>query len=310
MSIIRYLGNRVSQFDLFSLRFPLTFYRSSVSSSLPYYKYSLYCILLILLLPISALSQMELWTVGTAKTIPEHHLELSVFRPARFGITKSLEVSANPFAFIMFPHAQIKKNWYNRRFSVATVHGINYPSMALKMLKKRNKEEYLSEDVVVPTIFALKNELIISKLLKPKTTCDADNYLLSLKLGVQFASTSQNSTLTSIEKPMLYPRTEIYHKRTLWYAGLDLDARLNSFINYCIDVDYLSLGGEIKDYAIEHKMLVMTKLTNSLTIMAGYKLAYTTYDNKQAVNLNIVPLVDISWVYKFPKRKELGLFKD
>ncbi len=273
-------------------------------------KYLRHFILLILLLPTPALSQMELWTVGTAKTIPEHHLEISIFRPARFGITKSLEVSANPFAFFILPHAQIKKNWYNRRLSIATVHGINYPKIALNKLKKRNKADYLDKDVIVPTIFALKNELIISKLLKPKTTCNADNYLLSLKLGVQFAIKSKNSTLTNIEKPLLYPRTEIYHKRTLWYAGLDLDARFNSFINYCIDIDYLSLGGDIKDYAIEHKTLIMTKLTNSLTIAAGYKLAYTTYDDKQAASLYIAPLIDISWVYKFPKRKEVGLFKD
>ncbi len=303
MRIIRYLGNGLNKFGLISsfpsvLRLPLA------------YKHLIYCILATIISPISAFSQMELWTVGTAKTIPEHHLEISIFRPARFGITKSLEVSANPFAFLMFPHAQIKKNWYNRRLSIATVHGINYPKPALNRLKKRDKADYLSKDVIVPTIFAFKNELIISKLLKPRTTCDADNYLLSLKLGVQFATTSKNSTLTNIEKPLLYPRTEIYHKRTLWYAGLDLDARFNSFINYCIDIDYLLLGGEIKDYAIEHKTLVMTKLTNSLTIAAGYKLAYTTYDDKQAASIYIAPLIDISWVYKFPKRKEMGLLKN
>ncbi len=100
---------------------------------------------------------MELWTVGTARTIPEHRLEISMFRPARFGVTNSLEVSANPFVFLMLPHAQVKKNWYNREIMIASVHGLNFPRRALKKLKKRNKAGYLGSDVVVPTILAFKN---------------------------------------------------------------------------------------------------------------------------------------------------------
>ncbi len=264
---------------------------------------------LFILLPLSVFAQIELWTIGTGKTIPEHQLEISIFRPARFGITKSIEIAAHPIAFFALPHVQVKKNWYDKEVSLASVHALNYPTIALNMLRKRDKEGYIPIDTKVPGILAFRNEIIVSRILKERTTCSAENYLLSLKLGVQFAmKMSNNSTLSSIEKSILYPRTEIYHKRTLWYAGLDLDARFNHFINYCIDVDYLSLGGKTKDYVIEHKLLILTKLTNSVTISGGYKLVYTSFNNQDNTKLSVYPLIDLSWVYKFRKKKEMGLF--
>ncbi len=267
------------------------------------------CLSLIVILSVSGLafSQMELWTVGTAKTIPKRNLEISLFRPARFGISSKLEFSAHPIGFFFIPHAQIKKNWYDGGISIATVHGINYPTIALKLLKNLDREDYLRKDDVVPQIVAFKNEIIISKLLKKRTTCEAGNYLLSLKFGIQLSTAKADSSLSHIQNPILYPRTEIYHPSNLWYVGIDLDARFNSYINYCIDVDYLSVGGEWKDYAIEHKALIMTKLTNSVTVAAGYKLTYTTLNDQQRTTLYLFPLIDISWVYKFRKKKELGL---
>ncbi len=262
---------------------------------------------LMLFVSVSIFSQIEIWTVGTAKTIPEYNLELSILRPARFGITKSLEISAHPIAFPLLPHAQIKKKWYDRHFIFATVHGFNYPNIALNILKKMNKEDYLHKDDVIPRILAFKNEMIISKVLKKRTTCEAENYLLSVKFGIQTSFAKADTTLSSIQNPILYPRTEIYHDRTLWYAGIDLDARFNSYINYSIDLDYLSVGGEQKDYAIEHKALAMTKLTNSLTIAAGYKLTFTTLNDQHRMILYLFPLIDISWVYKFRKKRELDL---
>lgn len=275
-------------------------------------KHLRFYILLILFLPLSAFSQTKIWSVGSALTVPHRHLELSMFRASRFGLTKRLEISTKPLTLFVFPHVQLKKTWYKAgTFSFATAHGFYYPSNAMKVLKKRKIKDYLNENDSIPKIFAFKNELIFSKFLKKRTTCDYPNYLLSLKLGVQFANVNNDSTFGHIEHPILYPRTEIYHKRTLWYAGLDLDARLTRTINFCIDVDYLSLDddSDVKDYAWEHKFLLMGELTNSVSISGGYKLCYTTYRERHRTTIYWFPLIDISWVYKFKsKKKEMGLF--
>ena len=256
---------------------------------------------------IQTFAQLEFWTVGTGKTIPESQLEVSLFRPARYGITKTLEVSAQPFAFVVFPNGQIKKNWYDREISVATVHGLNYPTMFLNMVRKRDMEDYIPVDSVVPQLFVFKNEVIASRMLKEATSCEAENYLLSVKLGFQFALKFGESTLPQMYKPIVYHRTSVYHDKLLWYIGVDLDAHLNHFINYCVDVDFLSVGLGIDDWAIEHKGLVMMKFTNSLMATAGYKLSFGTYQEGRGTGFGIYPVADISWTYRFKKRKEKQL---
>ncbi|MDF1546653.1 MAG: hypothetical protein P1P88_02450 [Bacteroidales bacterium] len=255
---------------------------------------------------------MEIWTVGTGKTIPQGHLEVSFFRPARYGITKTLEVSAQPISFFVFPNAQVKKTWYDREISVATVHGLNYPTWFLNMVRKRNNPELIPIDSVVPQLFVFKNEVIASKMLKEATSCEAANYLLSLKLGFQFALKYKESTLPEIYKPIIYQRTSVYHDKLLWYVGADLDAHFNDFINYSVDIDFLSVGLGIDDWEIEHKGMIMWKLTNSLMAMVGYKFSFGSYQEGAGSGFGIYPMADISWTYKFRKKKQeqLNLFKD
>ncbi len=250
---------------------------------------------------------MEIWTVGTAKTIPKGFLEVSVFRPARYGLTKTLEVSAQPIAFFVIPNAQIKKNWYDKKFSIATVHGINYPTFLLK-IASNHREDIVPHNTTVPQLFVFKNEVIGSIMLKEKTSCEAANNFLSVKIGTQFALKFGKSTLPDIEKPVLYPRTSVYQDTLLWYVGVDLDAHLNEFINYSVDADFLSVGLTIGDWAIEHKGILMMKLTNSLMVLAGYKLSYGTMPNGS--KFGIYPMADISWTYVFKKAKgkQLDLF--
>lgn len=273
-------------------------------------RFCLILILVLMLVPDRLIGQIEIWTVGTAKTIPQGHLEISLLRPARYGIGRSLEVSAQPLIFPVFPNGQIKKNWYDKKFSIATVHGLNYPTMFLNIVRKRDREDLIPRDSIVPQLIVFKNEVIGSIMLKKETSCEAANYFLSVKLGTQFAFKFKESTLPDIQKPVLYPRTSVYHDTLLWYVGVDLDAHLNSFINYSVDVDFLSVGLGIGDWAIEQKGILMTKLTNSLMVLAGYKLSYGTMPDR--ARLGIYPFADISWTYRFrtQKSKQLKLFDD
>ena len=273
-------------------------------------KIKYFLIFLFLINSIDLFSQLEIWTVGTARTIPKNRLEVSAFRPARYGLTNSLEVSAQPFAFVFFPNAQIKKNWINKSISVATVHGLNYPTMFLNFARKRNREDIIPIDSIVPNLIVVKNEVIISKILKEGESCEAENFLLSLKIGAQFALKFGESTLPLIEKPIIYQRTSVYHDKLLWYVGADLDGHINGFLNFSVDVDFFSVGAGIDDYAIEHKGLVLMGITNSLTVAGGYKISYGSYSAGN--QFFIWPLIDISWKYNFKTKKpqQLDLFRD
>ena len=269
-------------------------------------------LLLILIInsSLNLFSQLKLWTVGTAKTITEGRLEINAFRHSRYGLTKSIELSTQPFSFLFLPNIQLKKTWYDKSISVATVHGLNYPTMFLNFTRKRNRNDLIPIDSIVPNLFVIKNEVIVSKMLKKASSCEAENYLLSLKLGVQFALKFGESTLPIIEKPIIYQRTSVYHDKLLWYVGADLDGHLNDFLNFSTDIDFLSVGKGIDDFAIEHKGLILMGLTNSLTATAGYKISYGSYPSGN--KFFICPLIDISWTYNFKtaKSKQIDLFND
>ena len=274
------------------------------------FKYILITILLFLFGSFNNYAQLEIWTVGTASTIPEGHLDVSVFRPARYGISKTFEVSAQPFIFAVLPNAQLKKTWYKKEIVLASVHGINYPTMFLNMVRKRDNADLIPIDSIVPQLFAIKNEIIVSKILKKATTCTAENYVLSLKLGFQFAFQFGDNTMPQIEKPILYPRTYIYHKEVLWYVGADIDGHLNSFINFSADLDFLSLGLGINDIAVEHKGMLMMSLTKSLMVLGGYKLSFGTYPS--GARFAVYPIIDLSWkyIFKYRKAKQKDLFEE
>ncbi len=267
-------------------------------------------LLLILLInsSVNLFSQLQIWTVGTARTIAPNKLEVSAFRPARYGLSRTLELSAQPFAFLFLPNLQIKKNWFNGFVSLSSVHGVNYPTMLLNFTRKRDRSDIIPIDSIVPQLITVKNEIIISKMLKKSNICESENYLLSLKIGTQFALKFGESTLPFIEKPIIFQRTAIYNDKLLWYVGADLDGHLNNFINFSVDIDFLSVGAGIDYYAIEHKGILLMGLTNSLTIMAGYKFSYGSYPSNN--KFFIWPLIDISWTYNFkpPKSKQLKLF--
>jgi hypothetical protein len=266
-------------------------------------KFVLSVILLSFFNPFNINAQLEFWTVGTGKTIPLGVLDISLFRPASYGLTKTFEISSQPFIFPVFPNAQVKKNWYDKRFSIASVHGLNYPTWFLRLARSKKDGALIPRDSIVPNLFVFKNELIGSIILKEATSCDAENYLLSIKLGTQFALKFGESTLPDIEKPVLYPRTSVYHDTLLWYVGVDLDAHLNSFINYSVDIDFLSVGLGVGDWAIEHKGMLMTNLTKSLSILLGYKLSVGSMPSGN--KFGIYPMADISWKYRFRKAKSI-----
>jgi len=72
----------------------------------------------------------------------------------------------------------------------------------------------------------------------------------------------------------------------------------------------LSVKFSMEDIAIEHKGMIILPLTNSLSLLGGYKMFFGTYPSGNS-QFAVYPLLDISWKYQFkPKKaKELDLFE-
>jgi hypothetical protein len=263
-------------------------------------------------------AQFPTWNIGTAKTLPPLDFRIAAFQPSAIGIVRTVELSAQPLLFFVAPNISMKKQWYLKRIIIATNHGFYYPSYTLKLISKNRIAGLLEKDVNIPQIFAFRNEVLITRELGAKQ-CTAylepeqgvedktKNIIFTLKLGVQFALEADESSFRAIEKPVLYQRTAVYQDTTLWYAGFDADGPLYKNINFSADIDLFSV--DFKDYAVEHKGMLLFNRNNRFSCLIGYKLSAGTYPDN--FRFGIYPLVDFLWYFHRLKvrdgLKDIGL---
>lgn len=251
-------------------------------------------------------AQHPLWTRGTALTVDERALDFGVFAPAIYGKTSHFELQTYHNVFLLMPNFGIKKNWKNTDVFVATRHAIHYPSLMLNLFSREGFPGVLPPATSVPQTLGLTNELLLSTYLKKPTSCTAPNNLLTFKAGAMVAPFSAGeSTLTTIDYPLSHPRSSVYTENVMWYIGLDLDAHFNQYLNYCVDIDYTSVGFGTGFWEIGHKGLVIWPLRSKKhTLVMGYKLTYGSYPfgNK----LTFMPLIDFLWHFQFRRKPTPG----
>jgi hypothetical protein len=292
----------------------------------------------LLFFSIPLVAQYDLWTIGTAKTLAPNMLEVSLFQPLRYGITTRVEARTFLFPNILCPNIGTKIHWYTIKdyeILISTRHHFYYPTPAIKFLSKnvpfgidyydpnkgqgirRMQEPFFDSisppplsyeplnDIIIPNIFTFQNDLLISKMLVPRTSCTSSDLLLTLKIGAIFSKISGKSTLPLVLDPMIYQRTSVFHDTVLWYVGLDLEGHINDIMDFSIDAEFLSVDWKVKDWAFEHKGLFVFNF-NDFHLAAGYQFSYGTYPDKNKVF--IMPVIDLT--YRFGVRfQQEGLFR-
>ena len=264
--------------------------------------------LFLLLFEVSA--QTNIWTIGTALTKPKGQYSFGIFQPFRYGLTKSLEFSAHPVLFLAMPNASLKKHWYTteNEWYFSTRHALHYPTLFFRLTSRKGLMGLLPPHTVVPHTLAFANEFLASTWLIKETSCDPPNLLLTLKAGVKNGLKLGETTVPSFDYPLAYQQASVYlEKKPVWYIGADLDGVIGNGLNFCVDIDFISVNWGVDDYAVEHKSLLVIPFARRMTFAAGYKLSYGTYPYGN--DLFIMPLVDLIWDFKRKEKRDNGLFE-
>jgi len=263
-----------------------------------------YLIILGIFFPVAVFCQNPLWTVGTAKTLPKRNVEINIIEPSRYGLTKTFELSAHPVAFFVIPHLTGKKMWLDkvrkrekkifsgRRFMISTAHGLNFPTLLLRQTQKRGFFDLIPNDSIIPGILSMKNEFLLSTFLKPRSSCESEDYLLTFRLGVKRAFPFKETTMPAIKKTVLYRETIIYHKKLMWYTGLDLEWTFTDWLNLSTDAE-LYVVGKFDDLSFEHKLLGVWHFSEKMRACLGYKFSFNTYPGVKKISF--MPMFDITW---------------
>ena len=272
-------------------------------------------IAIFILLPYIVNAQCTIWTAGNAQTVKQSSLEASVFQNTRYGITRSFEIGAQPLAMVLLPNIYAKKQWYNEKnLMITSRHGLYYPGIAMKFAQNKGQtfpeRMKIARDTIFPANNILKgnptltNELLVSTFLQPPSSCSAANLLLTGKVGLHLTLVADEQIADSIFYPVLYARTQPYHKQAMWYVGAQLDGHFFlENVDFSTDVQFVS-SGMLSAWSIEHKGLLLWTKFKNIRLLGGYKLAYATFEG-QSSRLKFMPAIDFTYLFQFKGNKKV-----
>lgn len=260
--------------------------------------------LIVLTSSVTLLAQKTIWTVGSARTVPKKEAEFGILHPLRYGISDKTELSTSPLLLLGFsPNISVKHRWIEGNFWIASKHSFNNPSLLLEALSdigylKDTLDQPLIDDT--PFIYSLWNEGIA-------TYRYAEEHVVSGHLGFRIAFKSGDS-IPVIEKPFLFQRSSIYHRKVLWYLGFDFDGNIYESINYSAGIDFLSVGAGIDNWAVEHNLKLIWNKSVKFAALIGYSMSYGSYPSGN--DFGIVPMIDLIWkINKQKRRPARGLWR-
>ena len=269
------------------------------------------CIFLFFLSAGNSFAQNPLRTDGTAFTIPIKTLELSLFRPAKYGLTKKDELSIHPIGFFILPHAFYKRQWlkfelFNQRFLFSSRHGLYFPKFALNFNQRRlpfGFTKYQPDNATVPGVLAFQSEVLLSHYLHEPDHCSAGDYLLTLRLGFKYGLKFSSFDQPLIFQSILYRETAVLLPGFIWYAGGNINGHINYTYNYFADLNYYAYGF-VNNYSVESKIGIYGYSGKHLSGFAGLKFGFSTMPDRN--RFLIMPIAGFSYFIDFRKRRKSG----
>jgi|GEM_PF-1112934 len=261
-----------------------------------------------------AFAQNPIWTNGTALTIPYKRLEISVFRPARYGVGKHTELSAHPLGFFVLPHFFLKHEWTTfkirkKKYLFSTRHGLYYPTIAENLYTRFNFFDVYPANAEFSQALGIQNELLFSRWLYPPNSCTPGNKLVTLKIGTKYSVGTPKPFSPAAQRVVIHRESRVFEPKLVSYIGLGIDAYFNHTFNYFADLDVYNIG-LFEDFTVEAKAGLMGYRGAHWSAFFGVKGGYETMPT--ANKFYIFPIADLAYSFRITGKhdNEMGLFGD
>lgn len=238
--------------------------------------------------------QTAAFSQGTARVLPAGRVEVGVFAPLRVGLRDRLELSAHPGWFLVAPHADLKVAWGERgRISLASTHGLLYPTPLLRLLAREGTGGLVPSDVTYPHLLATSHHVL--------ATVDAGGHLLTVRAGVRLARNLGRfdgpPEWSQIEWHLVWPRAAAWFTGFAADAGLVAQGPLPGRLGYRLEADRFFMPGLRGDWAIEGAALLTYRPSPRLLVRAGAKWSYAEFPYGTRLSPPL-PLVDVVWGFE------------
>ncbi len=248
---------------------------------------------LALVAPLLSRADTAEWSSDTARVLPARRLEVGVFAPLRLGIRDRYEISIHPGWALVAPHLDGKIAWLRwRTLSLASAHGIIYPTPLVRLLSREGTGGIVPADVTFPHVIGTSHHLL--------ATIDAGGHLLTLRAGARLGW-----NLTAFDGPRSWSEIEwhfVWPRAAAWFTGFAADFGLAvqgpiaRGLGYRLEIDRFFMPGLRGDWAHEWAGIMSFRPSPRLLLRAGLKWSYAEFPYGARLSPPL-PIADVIWAF-------------
>lgn len=232
--------------------------------------------------------QSRLLFSNTAYTLPARQGGFALLHTTRYGLSKRVELGLHPILIFLAPGVEVKwKQIENSRYTLSSLHAIHYPSPLMRTLQISGAGGFIAPEFSIPDLFAVKNGLLWSTTLSQQHTITGK---VLFEFAVHSAAPDERTT---IDLPIVFPRSAVYYKSYGFIAGASMEGKLFGRFSYFASNDaYLFPRGGL-DFFNEMSLCLVWQTGKKFLLLAGGELSYGDYPfGKQ---WHLLPVVDFRW---------------
>ncbi|MBL7795660.1 MAG: hypothetical protein JNJ90_04075 [Saprospiraceae bacterium] len=225
---------------------------------------------------------------NTAYTLPVRTGGFALLHNARYAVSRRVELGFHPLAMFLTPDIEVKwKHLESGRYTLSTWHSVSYPSPLLRTVQISGAGGFISPEFDIPDIFAIQNGLLVS------TTLGGRHHLTGRAIFEFALNTSALDNRTTIDLPIVFPRSAVFYEGYGFAAGLSAEGSLFGRFSYLADTDawFFPSGG--MDFFSENTLGLIWRTGKKFKLMAGGKLTYGEYPF--GAQWHLLPVVDFRW---------------
>lgn len=193
----------------------------------------------------SARAENVAWPEPTTRTLEPGRVTVSLFSPARWGVTKRTELGVHPLWFFGLPHVELKHRFADGgTWSFATQHRLSYPTRFLELIAGEGAGALLPADAEVPVAIELDSDAVLSTSWQP-------GHLVTLTAGFAAAPRLSGSEPPLLDFPFLMSRFASLYTAVVPRAAVHFSGRIWGKLRYESQVSAYYLALEPKTVAVE-----------------------------------------------------------
>ncbi len=225
---------------------------------------------------------------NSAYTLPARRGGFSLLHTSRYAVSKRVELGFHPIAMFLSPDIEVKwKQIETDGYTLSSFHSVNYPSMLLRTVQISGAGGFISPEFEIPDMFAFQNGVLLS-------TAFNNRHFLTGKALFEFAlNTSKLDARTTVDLPILFPRSAVYYEGYGFIAGASMEGKLIGRFSYLASTDVYLFPSSRLDFFNENTLCLVWRTGKKFMLLAGGELTYGDYPF--GPQWHLLPVLDFRW---------------